>query len=74
MLQQVNQTEARDLEWSCELFRPWMSAATLPQPSTVVSAGVGSAPSMLKMRPTTPAFSSRGTKGAKPSWLRRLAK
>src|SRR5580692_12436726 len=42
-----------------------MSPAILPQHSTAVSAGGGSAPSMPRMRPGTPAPSNRVTKGAK---------
>ena len=54
MLQQVNQTEARDLEWYCQAVSP----------STAVSAGGSSVTSMPRMRPGTPVLSPRATKGA----------
>ena len=51
------------------LFRPWMSPATPPQPSIALTAGGGSARLMPRMMPGTLAFSSRPTKGARPSHL-----
>lgn len=65
MLQPVNQTEPRDLEWSCQavsaIDEPCDSAATF----TAISADGGSAPSTLRMRAGTPAAWSRGTRVAR---------
>ena len=69
MLQQMDQTEARNLVQSCQAVsprdEPCDSAATFR-----VSAGGGSAPSMPRMRPGTPASWSRETKGARLGRLR----
>ena len=70
MLEQVNQQKPATSSGLVRPFRTWMSRATVPQLSTVVSVGGGSAPSMPRMRPGTPASSSRATKGERRSCLR----
>ena len=46
MLQQMNQTETRDLEWSCESVSPMAEPRATGATFTAVSAGGGSVPSM----------------------------
>lgn len=70
MLQQSNHTGARNREWSCEAFRPWLSPVILPQRPTAAFAGGGFAPSMPRMRLGTAAPSNGVRKGAKVSYLR----
>ena len=41
MLQRVNQTESRDLDWSCQAVSPIDEPCELSLPSTAVSAGNG---------------------------------